>query len=64
LAWIGSDAVSGGGADAAKACRAGVASVDDLFRFLSEWSAPGILKLGILRGKDLVEFDLAPAEAE
>jgi S1-C subfamily serine protease len=40
-----------------------VASVDDLFRGLSEWAAPGVLKLGILRGKNLVECDCVPVEA-
>ena len=40
-----------------------IASVDDLHRFLTEWPSGRPVKVAILRGIEMLEFDVTPTEA-
>jgi len=41
-----------------------VESVDDIHRILSEWPLGQAMPLGVIRGRERLEFDVVPAEAE
>jgi len=43
---------------------AAVGTIDDIYRILVEWPAGEPITVQALRGKDLKEFGVAPAEAE
>ncbi len=41
----------------------GMASVDDIYRFLAEWPISRPLNVTILRGKDRIKIEVVPTEA-